>query len=182
MPDVRGTDIEPLMRAGVPGFGHRTVMEHYFDWHHSNADTLDKIDKQDFRKNTAALAVLADVPDRPQTEPAGETVIPAPPNIGRTRSLHLLRLRGRMGIQEGLMATSSPAKNTRGLKLVSGGNAPRAIAGKSGASEGGTAMRFEDGRMWFWPDDSVRSSKTQFTKSDVPRILSSCRTVMFDGE
>jgi hypothetical protein len=62
------TDIGPLMRAGVPGFGLDTVNEHYFDWHHTNADTFDKIDLQDFRKCIASLAVLsyvlADMPDR----------------------------------------------------------------------------------------------------------------------
>ncbi len=63
-----GADIQPLMRDGVPGIGHRSVGTHYFDWHHSPADTLDKIDKQDFRLNIAALAVatyvIADMPDR----------------------------------------------------------------------------------------------------------------------
>ena len=62
------TDIGPLMRAGVPGFGLLTVNEHYFDWHHTNADTFDKIDLQDFRKCIASLAVLAyvlaDMPGR----------------------------------------------------------------------------------------------------------------------
>jgi hypothetical protein len=62
------TDIEPLMRAGVPGFGLLTVNEHYFDWHHTNADTLDKVDREDFRKCVASLAVmayvLADMPGR----------------------------------------------------------------------------------------------------------------------
>lgn len=54
-----GADIGPLMGQGVPGFAHRTVGEKYFHWHHTHADTLDKIDKDDFRKNTAMLAVLA---------------------------------------------------------------------------------------------------------------------------
>ena len=54
-----GADIGPLMRDGVPGFGLRTVAEHYFDWHHTEADTLDKIDPQDFKKNVASMAVLA---------------------------------------------------------------------------------------------------------------------------
>lgn len=62
------TDIDPLMRAGVPGFGLLTVDEHYFDWHHTNADTFDKIDLQDFRRCIASLAVLAyvlaDMPGR----------------------------------------------------------------------------------------------------------------------
>ena len=63
-----GTDIGPLMRTGVPGFGLITVNERYFDWHHTNADTFDKIDLQDFRRCIAALAVmayvLADMPGR----------------------------------------------------------------------------------------------------------------------
>ena len=63
-----GADIAPLIRDGVPGFSERTVGTHYFDWHHSEADTLDKVDPQDFRKNMAALAVmgyvLADMPGR----------------------------------------------------------------------------------------------------------------------
>jgi hypothetical protein len=63
-----GADITPLMRDGVPGLSERTVGTHYFDWHHSEADTLDKVDPQDFRKNMAALAVmgyvLADMPAR----------------------------------------------------------------------------------------------------------------------
>ncbi len=63
-----GVDIGPLMRSGVPGLGLRTVGEHYFDWHHSEADTLDKVDPQAFRKAIALLGVmgyvLADMPER----------------------------------------------------------------------------------------------------------------------
>jgi hypothetical protein len=63
-----GADIGPLMRDGVPGFGHRTLGQRYFEWHHSEADTLDKIDPRDFRLNVASLAVLAyvlaDMPGR----------------------------------------------------------------------------------------------------------------------
>jgi len=63
-----GADIAPLIRDGVPGLAERTVGTHYFDWHHSEADTLDKVNLEDFRKNMAALAVmgyvLADMPGR----------------------------------------------------------------------------------------------------------------------
>ncbi len=63
-----GSDIEPLMGAGVPGLGEITTMAHYFDWHHTEADTLDKVDPTQFRKNVASLAVmtfvLADMPER----------------------------------------------------------------------------------------------------------------------
>jgi carboxypeptidase Q len=61
-----GTDIDPLVKRGVPGIGHRTVGEHYFDWHHSPADVLDRVDPVELRRNVAALAVLvyvlADMP------------------------------------------------------------------------------------------------------------------------
>ena len=61
-----GADIGPLMREGVPGLALRTVGEHYFDWHHTDADTLDKIGRVDFQKAVAMLAVmgyvLADMP------------------------------------------------------------------------------------------------------------------------
>jgi len=63
-----GEDIAPLLRDGVPGLAERTVGTHYFDWHHTEADTLDKVNPEDFRKNVAALAVmsyaLADMPQR----------------------------------------------------------------------------------------------------------------------
>ena len=62
------SDIAPLTRDGVPSLGLRTVGTHYFDWHHTEADTLDKVDPADFRKNIATLAVmsyvLADMPGR----------------------------------------------------------------------------------------------------------------------
>jgi hypothetical protein len=63
-----GEDINPLIRDGVPGFAERAAGTHYFDWHHSAADTLDKVNPDDFRKSIAALAVfsyaLADMPER----------------------------------------------------------------------------------------------------------------------
>ena len=62
-----GTDIAPLGQAGVPLLGLQTTGEHYFDWHHTNSDTLDKVNPQDLRKCIATLAVmayiLADMPE-----------------------------------------------------------------------------------------------------------------------
>ena len=67
-PGGGGEDIAPLMRDGVAGLGERTSGAHYFDWHHTEADTFDKVDLTDFRKNMAAMAVmgylLADIPER----------------------------------------------------------------------------------------------------------------------
>ena len=63
-----GADIGPLMHDGVPGLGLFTVGQHYFDWHHSRTDTVDKINPQEFRECIAAMAVmgyvLADMPER----------------------------------------------------------------------------------------------------------------------
>jgi len=54
-----GADIAPITAEGVPAIGQRTAGQRYFEWHHTHADTLDKIDKQDFRLCVAGLAVLA---------------------------------------------------------------------------------------------------------------------------
>lgn len=63
-----GSDIAPLLEAGVPGFGVRTVEAHYFDWHHTAADTYDKVVEREFQMNVASLAVMAyvvaDMPER----------------------------------------------------------------------------------------------------------------------
>jgi hypothetical protein len=67
-PNGYGTDIEPLTADGVPPLSPRIAAEHYFDWHHSEADTLDKVNLTEFRHNIALLAVtsyiLADMDDR----------------------------------------------------------------------------------------------------------------------
>ncbi len=66
-PGGGGADISPLMRDGVPGLAVRTAGTHYFDWHHSRADTADKVKLEDLRANIAAMAVmayvLADMPE-----------------------------------------------------------------------------------------------------------------------
>ena len=54
-----GADTSSLIDAGVTGFGLVPDQRHYFDYHHSPADTLDKIDPHELAQNTAALAALA---------------------------------------------------------------------------------------------------------------------------
>ncbi|MBI3478460.1 MAG: M20/M25/M40 family metallo-hydrolase [Acidobacteria bacterium] len=53
-----GSDIEPLVDAGVPGLGIIQDGRKYFDYHHTPADTLDKVDPQELRENAAAMAVM----------------------------------------------------------------------------------------------------------------------------
>ena len=54
-----GADISPLRSAGVPLIGLWQDTTHYFDYHHSAADTLDKVDPEKLRRNVAAMALLA---------------------------------------------------------------------------------------------------------------------------
>lgn len=54
-----GADIGPLMRAGMPGMGLRVDGEKYFWFHHTDADTIDKLNEQDFNECVATMAVFA---------------------------------------------------------------------------------------------------------------------------
>ncbi len=61
-----GEDVQALKASGVPLFGVLLDLEHYFDVHHSAADTLDKVDPEHLQKAVAALATFAFVvADRP---------------------------------------------------------------------------------------------------------------------
>lgn len=65
-----GADIGPLMTLGVPGMGLRVDRERYFWYHHTDADTIDKIDAREFALCVAAMAVMAYVvADMPETLP-----------------------------------------------------------------------------------------------------------------
>jgi carboxypeptidase Q len=54
-----GADTSFLIESGVPGFGLVPDPLRYFDYHHTPADTLDKIDPQELAQDTAAIAALA---------------------------------------------------------------------------------------------------------------------------
>ena len=60
-------DIAPLVERGVPGLGLEVDRSRYFWFHHSEGDTLDKVDPAELGRCVAALAVmafvLADSPD-----------------------------------------------------------------------------------------------------------------------
>ena len=51
-------DIEPLAKQGVPAFGLLQDGRTYFNYHHTAADTLDKIVPKELRENAAAMAVM----------------------------------------------------------------------------------------------------------------------------
>ena len=56
-----GSDIEPLLNAGLPGVGLSQDGTHYFDIHHTPDDTLDKIDPEALRQNVAAWTAMLGV-------------------------------------------------------------------------------------------------------------------------
>jgi carboxypeptidase Q len=70
-----GADIGPITRLGVPGMSPDVAGDRYFWFHHSPADTPDKIDPRDMALCVATLAVMtyvvADMPERlPRAQPA----------------------------------------------------------------------------------------------------------------
>jgi hypothetical protein len=54
-----GADIEPMEKAGVPAFSPMQDGRSYFDYHHSAADTLDKVMPRELAENSAVMAVAA---------------------------------------------------------------------------------------------------------------------------
>jgi carboxypeptidase Q len=57
--DHVGADISQIEQHGVPGFAPLLDTRKYFHYHHTAADTLDKVDPQDLKKHVATLATLA---------------------------------------------------------------------------------------------------------------------------
>ena len=69
-----GADIGPLMQTGVPGMSPIVDGSRYFWYHHSESDTMDKLDPRDLGLVTAALAVMAyGVADLPEPLPRAAT-------------------------------------------------------------------------------------------------------------
>ena len=67
-----GSDIGPIMERGVPGMGLNTDGQRYFWYHHSDADTVDKLDPHEMAECVAAMAVMAYVvADLPEALPRG---------------------------------------------------------------------------------------------------------------
>lgn len=54
-----GADISPLTREGVPSMGLTVDGTKYFWYHHTDADTIDKLDRDEVNRCVAAMAVMA---------------------------------------------------------------------------------------------------------------------------
>lgn len=63
-----GADVGPLKGQGVLTMSHLVDMSTYFDYHHTHADTLDKVVPEELSQNVAVMAtvayILADMPGR----------------------------------------------------------------------------------------------------------------------
>lgn len=63
-----GADIGPIMALGVPGMGLNVEETRYFWYHHTDADTVDKLDPREVAMCVASMAVMAyvvaDMPER----------------------------------------------------------------------------------------------------------------------
>ena len=58
-PESPAADITPLVELGVPGMEIDVDASRYFWYHHSDGDTLDKIDPAELARCVAAMAVMA---------------------------------------------------------------------------------------------------------------------------
>ena len=68
--DSPEADIGPLVQEGVPGIGLRVEDTRYFWYHHTEGDTVDKLDPDEVARCVAAMAVIAYViADLPQGLP-----------------------------------------------------------------------------------------------------------------
>lgn len=63
-----GADIGPIMALGVPGMGLNVDGTRYFWYHHTDADTVDKLDPKEVAQCAAVMAIMAyvvaDMPTR----------------------------------------------------------------------------------------------------------------------
>jgi len=65
-----GADIGPIMQRGVPGMGLQVDGTRYFWFHHTEADTPDKLDPREMAQCVAAMAIMAYVvAEMPETLP-----------------------------------------------------------------------------------------------------------------
>ncbi|MCO4099301.1 MAG: M20/M25/M40 family metallo-hydrolase [Gemmatimonas sp.] len=58
-PSGGGADIGPIMATGVPGMGLEVDGTRYFWFHHTDADTPDKLDPKEVQRCVAVMAVMA---------------------------------------------------------------------------------------------------------------------------
>ncbi len=72
-----GADISAMKPGGVMLLSHGTEGSTYFDYHHTHADTIDKVNPRELSENVAVLAavayILADMPERIGESPSHDS-------------------------------------------------------------------------------------------------------------
>ena len=67
-PGASAPDASKFVPEGVMAVGLHTWREHYFDIHHTHADTVDKVDPEELTRSAAVMAatawVMAEMPTR----------------------------------------------------------------------------------------------------------------------
>ena len=58
IPGYSGVDVSPLVNSGVPGIGLDMESHRYFDYHHSDSDTIDKVHPRELEMGAIAQALL----------------------------------------------------------------------------------------------------------------------------
>jgi Zn-dependent M28 family amino/carboxypeptidase len=58
LPGYSGVDVSPLVNGGVPGFGLDVETHRYFDYHHSDNDTIDKVNPRELEMGAIVEALL----------------------------------------------------------------------------------------------------------------------------
>jgi hypothetical protein len=59
MKGYSGVDISPMVAKGVPGFGLDVENQRYFDYHHSDNDTIEKVNPRELELGAIAEALLS---------------------------------------------------------------------------------------------------------------------------
>ena len=54
-----GADVGTLAKKGVPSLGLRTEGQKYFDYHHSDHDTMDSVNDRELELGAVAMAIMA---------------------------------------------------------------------------------------------------------------------------
>jgi len=54
-----GVDIGPLIAKGIPGFGLNVDNQRYFDYHHSDNDTIETVNERELELGAIAMAIMS---------------------------------------------------------------------------------------------------------------------------
>lgn len=161
-----GADVRTaMMKAGVPLLGHWMDMSRYFDIHHTHADTLDKVDSEELRRNVLSMAImayaLAELPGRVD----GRESAPAPTAKALSTMSQLAWLGGQWVSQDG---TQEVWAAPHGQTMIGMAHGPT----KNGRIKGHERMRIatdRDGVLTLWAQPHGAKEPVPFTQKPAPK-------------